>query len=190
MVNGYEGSLTFYPDGSLRQFDKSATQLSIDPNNGAAVMAINLYPGTGGDFDGLTGFSSSFSAIAKNQNGYGLGMLDKISIDTVGVITGIFTNGVSRTLAQVILGDFNNPGGLIKSGDTLFQASANSGDAVRGVAGSTINASISSGALEGSNVDLAEEFTNVITSQRGFQANARVITTSDQMLNELVNLKQ
>jgi len=192
MVNGNEGSLEFYPDGSLKQFtlDNAAKELSIDPNNGASIMKMKLFPGTGGTFDGQTGFSSSFSAIAKNQDGYGLGMLDKISIDTVGVITGIFTNGVSRTLAQVILGDFNNPGGLIKAGDTLFQASANSGDAVRGVAGATINATISSGALEGSNVDLAEEFTNVITSQRGFQANARVITTSDQLLNELVNLKQ
>jgi len=192
IVSGNEGSVVFNPDGSLSRFtfDDLSTGLSIDPNNGASVMSMKIFPGTGGSFDGLTGFSASFSAIAKNQDGYGMGMLDKISIDSVGVITGIFTNGVSRTLAQVILGDFNNPGGLLKAGDTLFQASANSGDAVRGVAGSTINATISSGALEGSNVDLAEEFTNVITSQRGFQANARVITTSDQLLDELVNLKR
>ncbi|MBD3297065.1 MAG: flagellar hook-basal body complex protein [candidate division Zixibacteria bacterium] len=191
-VSGDEGTVAFNADGSLSRFtfDDLSDSLSIDPNNGAAVMSMKLFPGTGGDFDGLTGFSSNFSAIAKNQNGYGLGMLDKISIDERGVITGIFTNGVSRTLAQVILADFNNPGGLLKAGETLFAASANSGDAVRGVAGATVNASISSGALEGSNVDLAEEFTNVITSQRGFQANARVITTSDQLLNELVNIKQ
>jgi flagellar hook-basal body protein len=192
LLNGNEGTVEFYSDGSLKGFslDNAAKELRIDPNNGASVMGMKLFAGTSGTFTGLTGFSANFTAIAKNQNGYGMGMLDKISIDSVGVITGIFTNGVSRTLAQVILGDFNNPGGLLKAGDTLFQASANSGDAVRGVAGSTINATISSGALEGSNVDLAEEFTNVITSQRGFQANARVITTSDQMLNELVNLKQ
>jgi len=116
-------------------------------------------------------------------------MLDKISIDEQGTITGIFTNGISRTLAQVILADFNNQGGLLKCGETLFQVSANSGDAVKGVAGATINASICSGALESSNVDLAQEFTDVIIAQRGFQANARVISTSDQMLNELVNLK-
>ena len=191
-VSGSEGSVVFNADGSLQRFtfDDLSDSLSIDPNNGASVMAMKLFPGTGGGFDGLTGFSSNFSAIAKNQNGYGLGMLDKISIDDRGVITGIFTNGVSRTLAQVILADFNNSGGLLKSGDTLYVASANSGDAVRGVAGATVNATISSGALEASNVDLAEEFTNVITSQRGFQANARVITTSDQMLNELVNIKQ
>jgi flagellar hook protein FlgE len=191
IIGGNEGTVRFNSDGSLSQFSfDSGDTLRIDPNNGASLMAMNLYAGTGGAFDGLTGFSANFSAIAKNQNGYGLGMLDEISIDDTGVITGIFTNGVSRALGQVILGDFNNAGGLLKAGDTLFSASANSGDAVRGVAGGTINATISSGALEGSNVDLAEEFTNVITSQRGFQANARVITTSDQMLNELVNLKQ
>lgn len=190
--SGDQGTLSFNSDGSLANFtfDDLSSSLSIDPNNGAAVMDMKLFPGTGGDFDGLTGFAASFSAIAKNQNGYGMGMLDKISIDDRGVITGIFTNGVSRTLAQIILADFNNASGLLKAGDTMFTASANSGDPVRGVAGATINASISSGALEGSNVDLAEEFTNVIVSQRGFQANARVISTSDQMLNELVNLKQ
>ncbi|MBI5867649.1 MAG: flagellar hook-basal body complex protein [candidate division Zixibacteria bacterium] len=190
--SGDQGTLSFNSNGSLANFtfDDLSSSLSIDPNNGAAVMDMKLFPGTGGDFDGLTGFAASFSAIAKNQNGYGMGMLDKISIDDRGVITGIFTNGVSRTLAQIILADFNNASGLLKAGDTMFTASANSGDPVRGVAGATINASISSGALEGSNVDLAEEFTNVIVSQRGFQANARVISTSDQMLNELVNLKQ
>jgi flagellar hook protein FlgE len=191
-LSGDQGIVSFNNNGSFSTFtfDDLSSSLSIDPNNGASVMDMKLFPGTGGDFDGLTGFAASFSAIAKNQNGYGMGMLDKISIDDRGVITGIFTNGVSRTLAQIILADFNNPGGLLKAGDTLFIASANSGDAVRGVAGATINADISSGALEGSNVDLAEEFTNVIISQRGFQANARVISTSDQMLNELVNLKQ
>jgi flagellar hook protein FlgE len=191
-LSGDQGIVSFNNDGSFSTFtfDDLSSSLSIDPNNGAAVMDMKLFPGTGGEFDGLTGFAASFSAIAKNQNGYGMGMLDKISIDDRGVITGIFTNGVSRTLAQIILADFNNPGGLMKAGDTLFIASANSGDPVRGVAGATINADISSGALEGSNVDLAEEFTNVIISQRGFQANARVISTSDQMLNELVNLKQ
>ncbi len=191
-LSGDAGMISFNNDGSLSTFtfDDLSSSLSVDPNNGAGIMDMKLFPGTGGGFDGLTGFASSFSAIAKNQNGYGMGMLDKISIDDRGVITGIFTNGVSRALAHIILADFNNPGGLMKAGDTLYTASANSGDPVRGAAQSTINATISSGALEGSNVDLAEEFTNVIISQRGFQANARVISTSDQMLNELVNLKQ
>jgi flagellar hook protein FlgE len=191
-VSGDSGTVVFNDDGSLNNFSSTdgSNLLRIDPKSGAALMEIVLLAGTSGEYDGLTGFAAHSSAIAKNQNGYGMGMLDDISIDQRGLITGIFTNGVSRTLAQIILADFNNPGGLLKSGDTNFTASANSGDAVKGVAGPTINATISSGALEGSNVDLAQEFTNIIISQRGFQANARVISTSDQLLHELVNLKQ
>jgi len=145
--------------------------------------------GTSAAFDGLTGFSAPSTASARSQDGYGLGVLSNISIDAAGTITGIFTNGVSRVLAQIYIADFNNPAGLLKSGRNLYQTSANSGDPIIGIAGSGSSASITSGALEISNVDLAQEFTSMIVSQRGFQANARVITTSDDMLNELVNLK-
>ena len=124
------------------------------------------------------------------QDGYGLGVLSNISIDASGTITGIFTNGVSRVLAQIYIGEFNNPAGLLKVGRNMYQTSANSGSAILGVPGSTTSSTITSGALEISNVDLAQEFTSMIVSQRGFQANARVITTSDEMLNELVNLKR
>jgi flagellar hook protein FlgE len=119
-----------------------------------------------------------------------MGILEKIAIDTTGGITGIFSNGVARMLAQIILADFNNQGGLRRGGNSLYQVSANSGAPVQGVAGETIAGVISSGALESSNVDVAQEFTSMITAQRGFQANARVITTSDNMLDELVNLKR
>jgi flagellar hook protein FlgE len=113
-----------------------------------------------------------------------------VSVDSTGTITGLFTNGISRTLAEIVVAEFTNPGGLIKSGKTMWQESANSGAALRGFATQNIAATISSGALESSNVDLAQEFTSMIVSQRGFQANARVITTSDAMLNDLVNLRQ
>jgi flagellar hook protein FlgE len=119
-----------------------------------------------------------------------MGILDKISIDPTGLIIGIFSNGVSRNLAQIVLAGFNNQAGLMKSGESLFQSSANSGEGIEGVAGETIAATISSGALESANVDLAQEFTNMIIAQRGFQSNARVITTSDSMLDDLVNLKR
>jgi len=89
-----------------------------------------------------------------------------------------------------VLGDFNNTAGLVKAGSSLYTVSANSGEAIIGVAGESISGEISSGALETSSVDIASEFTNMITAQRGFQANARVITTSDQLLDELVNLKR
>ncbi|MCX6826380.1 MAG: flagellar hook-basal body complex protein [candidate division Zixibacteria bacterium] len=151
---------------------------------------MSIDAGTSGRFDGLTGFAAPHTASILTQNGYGLGILDKISIDKTGNVSGIFTNGVSRVLAQIILADFNNHAGLLKAGRSLYQASANSGQAIEGIAGETISGTISSGALEASSVDIAQEFTNMITAQRGFQANARIITTSDSMLDELVNLKR
>jgi flagellar hook protein FlgE len=189
---GSTGTVTFNPDGSLLSFnfDSGAQSFSFDPNNGAESIVIDIDAGTTGAFDGLTGFASNFTATAVNQNGYGMGILDEITIDQMGLIYGIFTNGVSRGLAQITLAQFNNEAGLMKQGESLYINSANSGEAVQGTAGETISATISSGALESSNVDLATEFTGMITAQRGYQANARVITTSDSLLDELVNLKR
>ena len=192
ILEGGSGQVRFNPDGSLLSFsyDGGATSLRFEPGNGAAVVDIGLQAGDTGQFNGLTGFASPFTASAIHQNGYGMGILEKIAIDNAGTITGMFSNGISRTLAQIILADFSNQGGLRRVGNSLYQTSANSGTAVHGVAGETISGKISSGALEASNVDIAMEFTNMITAQRGFQANARVITTSDNMLDELVNLKR
>lgn len=189
--SGGSGMVTFNSDGSLSSFDydAGATSLVIDPNNGASDININIQSGTSGGYDGLTGFASRSTAAVRGQDGYGVGILSNISIDPRGTITGIFTNGVSRVLAQVYIGEFNNVGGLLKIGQNLYQESANSGSAIMSIPTETSSSSITSGALEISNVDLAQEFTNMIVAQRGFQANARVISTSDQMLNELVNLK-
>ncbi len=191
---GGSGYVQFNSDGSLNTFDffGGATGITIDPNNGADMMQIDLDAGSVGEFDGLTGFSSGGSHLAQilGQDGYGLGLLEKIDIDQAGNISGIFSNGVTRILAQIMLADFNNQQGLRKAGRSMFQASPNSGEAVEGVAGSTISGTMTSGALESSSVDIAQEFTSMITAQRGFQANARIITTSDQMLDELVNLKR
>ncbi|MGB5107748.1 MAG: flagellar hook-basal body complex protein [Candidatus Zixiibacteriota bacterium] len=189
---GGSGTVDFNADGSLLRwsFDGGADRLIFDPMNGAGLAQIDLFAGTSGKYDGLTGFSGVETVAAVNQDGYGMGILDKISIDPTGLIIGIFTNGVSRNLAQITLADFNNEAGLLKSGESLFQTSANSGEGIEGVAGETVSATISSGALESANVDLAQEFTNMIIAQRGFQSNARVITTSDNMLDDLVNLKR
>lgn len=190
--SGGSGIINFNSNGSLSSFDYDggASELRIDPNNGADELHINMLAGTAGGFDGLTGFSAESNAAARSQDGYGMGILSNISIDPSGSITGIFTNGVSRQLAQIYIAEFNNTGGLLKSGKNQYQTSANSGFAITGVAGQTTSSTITSGALEISNVDLAQEFTNMIVSQRGFQANARVITTSDEMLSELVALKR
>ena len=116
--------------------------------------------------------------------------LERFSIGQDGTVTGAFTNGVTLILGQIALADFNNPAGLIRSGDNMYAVSSNSGSPVLGFSGEGSQSVITSGALEMSNVDLAQEFTSMITAQRGFQSNARVITTADEMLQELVSLKR
>ena len=127
--------------------------------------------------------------MVNSQNGFPAGDLVDISVDSHGVISGFFTNGITRSLAQVALAAFNNPAGLTASGDNVFTESANSGLPVIGFSGTTSSSTITPGALESSNVDISEEFTDMIVTQRGFQANARVITTADEMLNDIVNLR-
>jgi flagellar hook protein FlgE len=192
ILEGGSGTVRFNQDGSLLSFDYNggATAIRYDPNTGAEIVDVSVDAGDTSGFSGLTGFNSAFTASAIQQDGYAMGILEKIGFDAAGTISGIFSNGVSRVLAQLTLADFNNKTGLLKSGGNVYQVSANSGSAIHGTAGETISGAISSGALESSNVDIAMEFTNMITAQRGFQANARVITTSDNMLDELVNLKR
>ena len=187
---GQAGSVSFNEDGSLAAFlyDGGTNSFSFSPANGANEVRIAFESGTPGSFDGITQFSSAFSTAAKGQDGYGMGALTSVSIDTSGIITGFFSNGVSKSIAQIILAKFNNPAGLEKIGDSLYVTSSNSGLAVKGEAGKIVNASISGGALEMSNVDLAEEFVSMVVAQRGFQANARILQASDQMLTELVQL--
>jgi flagellar hook protein FlgE len=156
--------------------------------SGAEEVEISLMPGSG--TTGLSHFAASSTAVLRDQDGYTMGTLQGFSIDRTGTITGAFTNGINVTLGQIVLADFNNPGGLLRVGDNMYGVSGNSGGAVLGFALEGSQSFISSGALEMSNVDLAQEFTNMIISQRGFQANSRVITNSDEMLQEVVNLKR
>lgn len=142
------------------------------------------------DFSALTQFGGNPSAYISYQDGYEAGSLDMVTTDSNGVITGIFTNGQSKPLAQIALATFPNPQGLLKQGGNLYQISNNSGLPSIGPANSGGRGSIAVGALEMSNVDLAQEFTNMIVTQRGFQANSRVITTSDEMLQDLINIKR
>lgn len=178
--------MLFNSDGSLQSPD--TFDLNIPGAGFDDPVTLNF--GTSGEIDGLSQFATATSVVLREQDGYTMGYLQNIGIDPTGTITGSFTNGVSLTLGQVVLGDFNNPSGLIRVGDNMYATSANSGDAVLAFAGAGSQSQITSGALEMSNVDLAQEFTSMITAQRGFQSNARVITTSDEMLQELVNLKR
>ena len=124
------------------------------------------------------------------QNGQTGRTLEPFSISNDGTILGAFSNGTKQAVGQVAMARFTNPGGLEQAGNSAYRVSANSGGAVLGTAGAAGYGSISAGSLEMSNVDLSQEFTNLIVAQRGFQANARIITTSDQVLQELVDLKR
>ncbi len=159
------------------------------------MMTMNVNLGEAGrvstdDRIGITQFSSSFTTKPFRQDGFGLGYLETYKIDDTGTITGVYSNGNNRPLAQVAMANFINVGGLEKAGETNFVFSNNSGEAEIGTAGSMGLGKIMSGALEMSNVDLSEQFTDMIVTQRGFQANSKTIQTSDQMLQELLQLKR
>jgi len=116
--------------------------------------------------------------------------LTSYTIGSDGILMGVFSDDVQRPMAQLAIADFNNVMGLERVGETMFRESANSGAAELGVAGEARRGTLMGGALEMSNVDLSAEFTNLILAQRGFQASSRVITTSDQVLEDLVNIKR
>lgn len=142
------------------------------------------------DFSQLTQYANEMDAKPYALDGNTSGKLEGYAIDSSGVVVGIFTNGERKALAQIMLAKFDNPMGLQKIGGNFFIDTRNSGEPQYGVAASGGFGAIAPGTLEASNVDLAMEFTEMITTQRGFQANSRIITTSDEMLQELVNMKR
>jgi flagellar hook protein FlgE len=179
------------PDGTSKAitFDEGKAVGDADPDTGEDTGKISV-----GDFSfdihDLTQFSGNTEARVSNSDGSGAGVLSSYTVSNTGQIVGVFSNGLKQTLGQVALANFNNVNGLEKIGDSMFRSTVNSGLAQVGAAGSAGLGLITSGALEMSNVDLAQEFTNLVIAQRGFQANSRVITTSDEILQELVNLKR
>lgn len=191
ITGGGSGTITFNSDGTLNTFTyASGTSIAIAPGNGAAAMGVALDVGTANEFSGITQSNADSNVSPREQDGYASGILSGISIDENGTILGSFSNGTILTLGQVMLAEFNNPGGLAKAGENLFEVTGNSGIATIVTPGQSTSSSLVSGALEQSNVDLADEFTKMIMAQRGFQSNARVITASDEFLNEVVNLKR
>ena len=156
-----------------------------DQMRGQALGFMNEDPVITPNLDRFAG-ESVLSTTA--NNGFAAGTLVSFSVGPSGDVTGIFSNGTNRTIAQVALADFTNPGGLQKSGANMYEASANSGQPRIGTPGSGGRGTNGSGVLEGSNTDLAREFTNVVIAQRGFQASSRIISTADQMLQDLVSL--
>ncbi len=179
-------------DGSLRSTENAEVTITVPFSlNGQPNSPITLNFGGGGDaLLGVTQFASETTTKPVYQDGYTMGILKNYSVSANGTITGSYSNGVSIPLYRVAVATFANEQGLEKVGNTMFQASVNSGTANIDGAGSNGKGTIMGQYVEMSNVDLTEEFTHLIIAQRGFQANTRVVTVSDQILEEVVNLKR
>ncbi|MEK6585589.1 MAG: flagellar hook protein FlgE [Nitrospirota bacterium] len=211
IVRVASGTLTFGTDGTL---DRESTVIRYDTGtaagtsgtvpgelqidfNGATpdqLLAMNFGSSVttdgGSGLDGTTQFGSTSALVQQTQDGFAAGSLQAFSVDGNGIINGRFSNGQLRALAQVVLARFPDPIGLTRTGKNTFAQSGNSGQPVTGTPDSAGLGRVLSNSLELSNVDLGESFIDMIQAQRGFQANSRVITTSDEILQELVNLKR
>ena len=175
------GTLSFTASGALNTATTGPVTVTVP---GAETVSFSL------DFDSLSQVAGDTTALVKFQDGYPPGELLTYSIGKTGVITGTYSNGLVSDLGQIALAYVANPEGLLKTAGNMFDVSSNSGEVRIGVAGSDGRGTIETGMLEMSNVDLATEFTEMISTSRAFQANSRVVTTSDEMLQELIHLKR
>ena len=183
------GSMSFNSDGSLATF--SPTNITYTANNGSTPnQNIQLSFGTLGQFDGMTSFDRASNTSGISQDGYPGGDLAGIRVDETGTLIGSFTNGRSFGLAQVGMARFTNNEGLESDGGNTFIQTSNSGDPIIGQAAVGGRGFIQASALEMSNVDLSRSLTQLIVIQRGYQANSKTITTADQLLQTLLQLKQ
>ena len=202
-VDDINGILRFDSSGQLDRVksnwtDGSGTTENLRDGGNPKIIVTDLNSGAADlniEWDlsittSVSGFAGLSEVTGQSQDGYASGSLTELSVDEEGVISGTFSNGATRDLYQVGVASFQNYNGLALKGTNVFTATEDSGAAMFGEAGSGGRGSISSGSLELSNVDLAEEFVNMITIQRAYQANSRVITTSSDILNELINLKR
>ena len=170
-------------------FDVPDTTANEDGTQVRQEFILNLGQ-VGGFTKSITQYSEESSSKAVEQNGRTMGYLENFKFDQSGVITGVYSNGTTRTIAQIALASFTNQGGLEKVGDNAYRVSNNSGLANIGPSGVAGKGKVIPGALEMSNVDMADQFVDMIVTQRGFQANSRTIQTADQLLQELLTLKR
>lgn len=180
------GTIGFNDDGIITAGAIPATQVVFTPDPSTGTGAFNVQM----DFSKITCFASDNSVKPQSVDGYTSGSLVTFSVGSDGVLTGIYDNGQQQSLGLMAISGFENPAGLQKVGDNMYIPTTNSGDYKAVKAGSNGVGTLNPGTLEMSNVDLSKEFTEMIITQRGFQANSRIITTSDEMLQELVNLKR
>ena len=189
---GNVGKAIFNSDGTIDSFTATdaSSVLRVIPGTGVTPMSIRIANEPTERLGGLTQFVAPSSVSVREQDGRAAGQLVSVTIEENGHIKGQFDNGDAQVLARVPLASFSNPGGLRRQGENLFAETSASGPRRIGEAETEIQGTVRSRSVELSNVDLAEEFTNLIVTQRGFQASARSITTSDELLSELVNLKR
>ena len=166
---------------------------TLQTNGSGAITGSALKPTIDGitvDLSGMSGYAGLSTSSFSAQDGNAAGTLLAVNMGADGTLSGTFSNGATLAIARLAIGTFTNPEGLAKAGNSTMTETLNSGAVRLGTAGSDGYGSVVSGALEASNVDLSQEFTNLIVAQRGFQANARIITTSDEILQELTQLKR
>jgi len=182
-TSGRQGKLVFLPDGNLDTFNSVIPTAQFKPPDASEVnIKLNM--------DLITQFEAEFGTAARFRTGNPMGLLEGFSIESDGAVVGSFSNGNKIRIAQLAVATFNNAAGLIKRGNNTWEAGTNSGIARIGLAGTDDRGLINSGVLEGSNVDLTEEFTELIVTQRSFTANGKIITTSDEFLQEILQLKR
>lgn len=179
------GTITFDANGGFVGVDASQVSASFVAGLPAAPVDPFVFSV---DFSDLTQLAGDSDVTLLRQDGFERGVLESFAIGRSGVISGVFTNGLMQDLGQVALATFPNVGGLMRSGENMFNATPTSGLAQVGLPNTGSRGEISGGVLEQSNVDLGTEFSNMIITQRGFQANARTITAADTLLQEAVNL--
>ena len=182
-VTATPATLSFNSAGALTAPAGGAVNFSgYTPPDGAAPMALNF------NFASSTQYGGGFGVTSITQNGYATGQLSTVSIDGSGIVSAVYTNGRSTQLGQLAMANFPNPQGLKQLGDTNWAETFTSGTVVAGTAGAAGFGTIQSGALESSNVDLTTQLVNMITAQRAFQANAQVVTTSNQLSQTVINM--
>jgi flagellar hook protein FlgE len=182
-VLGPTGTISFDTNGRLSGVTNETLQLNRADSGASDPLQVQL------QFDNVTGLTTNGSSLVMtSQDGFATGTLNSFSVGNDGVITGTFSNGLSRRLGQVVLANFTNPEGLIATAHNLYLVGPNSGQAIVGAPATNGAGKIIGGALELSNVDLTREFIGLISASTAFSANGRVISTSNDMLNELLRI--
>ncbi|TFD47259.1 flagellar hook protein FlgE [Cryobacterium frigoriphilum] len=180
-----DGVWTATSDGAT-----SDAVLTADGEGGFDIVGGLTFDGIDVDLTALQSFAGENTVTSSGVDGNAAGTLESYTLGSDGTLTGVFSNGDQLALGRIALANFVNPGGLEKTGGSSYRETTNSGGAALGTAGVGGLGSLVAGSLEMSNVDLSQEFTNLIVAQRGFQANARIITTSDELLQEITSLKR